>query len=328
MKKQTITLIAAASLVMLAVYALETSQIRQFLHQQPLEQTVLKPRSSVDRSRLLFDNNGNPSQPLQALLELTGIEHDGTLSSIVEKTQKQWLRAAGKERWEIDEMFPEKRAEALALLDTLGCIAEVKPTHTHYDYAVVLGTTVQRVRTRLQYLINLHNAGVQCNKIIVLGSERPLDAMLEHATVLLDCNNGFLACKPNWSLKSDAPKTETEMMKMVYDQAELPDSFANIPVTFIDTRMIKNDNGTLRRPSTGDTIHSWLATNPEEGSCLFISNNPFIGYQDSVVRTFMPTNFIVETVGAATTNDVKLSVHLDNCARWLYQEKIRREKGN
>lgn len=320
------SLIAAASLIIVTVYALENSQIRSYLHKQPQTVAAINYRSSVDRSHYLFDYQGTISSPLLSLLRLTDIEHDNSLASIVEKTQKQWLRAAGKERWEIDELYPEKRTEALALLDSLGCIAEVRPAHTHYDYAIVLGATVQRVRMRLQYLINLHSNGVQFKKIIILGGERPLDATLERKDVLLDTNNGLLTCKTNWKLQGPLPITEIEMMKMVYDQTQLPEKFAKIPVTFIDTPMIKMENGAVRRPGFGDTIQTWLSHNPKEGSCLFISNNPYVGYADSVVRTFMPNRFIVETVGSAASDETKLSVHLDNCARWLYQEKIRAEK--
>ena len=77
------------------------------------------------------------------------------------------------------------------------------------------------------------------------------------------------------------------------------------------------------KASTADTFIDWLKQNPESGSCLVISNNPYIGYQDLVARTFLPSDFKIETVGSQGSGE-KVSVYLDNLARWLYQEKQRR----
>lgn len=325
-KRNFTLLLSASMLIVAALYALDKKQFTRLVSQESEEVSITHKRQSTDRSKFLFDEYGNLCQPLISLLELTDIQHNGTLANIVEQTQQKWLRASGKERWEINELYPEKRAAILALLDDLGSVAEVKPTHMHYDYAVLLGATIQRVRMRLQYLIDLHTHGVQFKKIIVLGGERPLDATLEHKDVLLNTQNGILPCKPNWKLQGSLPTTEMQMMQLVYDQTELPETMCDIPVTFINTPMITLANGTIRRPGFGETIQTWLSHNPEEGSCLIISNNPFIGYADSVVRTYMPHDFTIETVGSAASDETKLSVHLDNCARWLYQEKVRREK--
>lgn len=59
-----------------------------------------------DRSTYLLNAQSKPTPALQSLLQLMNVEHDGSLASIVEKTQKEWLRAAGKERWQIEEMQP------------------------------------------------------------------------------------------------------------------------------------------------------------------------------------------------------------------------------
>jgi hypothetical protein len=83
----------------------------------------------------------------------------------------------------------------------------------------------------------------------------------------------------------------------------------------------------MRRATTGDTIIDWLATSPAHGDCLFISNQPYVGYQDSVMRTYIPHSFgSLETCGPQASNTTRNSDILDDLARFLYQEKIRREK--
>ena len=59
----------------------------------------------------LVDQSGNPSKQLLQLLSVLEIKHDGSLQSIVDATQKDWLQAirpGNKERWEIDAAIKEK----------------------------------------------------------------------------------------------------------------------------------------------------------------------------------------------------------------------------
>src|SRR3989344_6686161 len=79
---------------------------------------------------------------LLQLLEVTGVSHDGTLSSIVEETQKHWLRPIGIERWEMTDLDKETREKVFVLADQLGFIQECRPTQKEYDYAILLGATV------------------------------------------------------------------------------------------------------------------------------------------------------------------------------------------
>lgn len=325
--KRNFTFVLTASLLIMAIFALDKKQVTKDKAHLAHQHAPTIKRQSNDRSKLLFDAKGNLSQALTALLELTGIQHDGSLASAVEQTQQQWLRATGKERWQINELFPEKRQEALLLLDELGCIAAVQPTHNHYDYAIILGASVPAIRIRLSYLAQLWQDGVHFENLIFLGGARPLDPQRESASVLLDTKNKTLPAKNGWQYNGILPTTEITMMQFIYDQADLPKEFMACPVKFISTPLQKtNYAANPRNPNTADIITTWLAQDPMNGTCLFISNNPYIGYQDAVVRTTMPQDFIIETVGNAATDETKLSVFLDNCARWLYTEKIRQEK--
>ena len=94
-----------------------------------------------------------------------------------------------------------------------------------------------------------------------------------------------------------------------------------IPIVFVDTPMQKTENNNLRRPNTRDTINEWLQKyNPHNGSILAISNQPFIGYQDAVLRNILPKGFSIETVGCENLENETTTIILDSLARWIYHE--------
>jgi hypothetical protein len=117
------------------------------------------------------------------------------------------------------------------------------------------------------------------------------------------------------------------MIKIVFDQMQLPEGLKKVPVMYIDALQQVDSNGKTRRPNTSDTIKRWIEVDPIPGSCLFISNQPFILYQETTVRMLMLDDFEVETVGFATQSGYD-SVHmvLDSLARCIYQENEKFKK--
>ena len=93
-----------------------------------------------------------------------------------------------------------------------------------------------------------------------------------------------------------------------------------LPITFIDATV---PAGKPPRPNTADTIDAWLAGSPKPGSCLFVSNQPYAGYQKSVVDTIMSKGFSVEIIGPAAAENLEVAKYLDTIARWMYQENKR-----
>lgn len=279
----------------------------------------------------IIDRQGNPSQALVELLHLTTQElsstpcNELTLPRIVEVTQKEWLRKSGTERWHIEEKKIEDRDCVIALLDQLCLFKEMNPHKLHYNYCFIFGGTATTVRSRLAYMLRLWEKGVRFDTLIFLGGERRLDAEQESASILVDRTQMLLPIRCNW-VETALPTTETEMMKFIFNQISLPSGFDQITIEFVDTPMQKQDNGTMRRPNTGDTIAHWLGSDPVLGSCLFISNQPYVGYQDAVIRTYMPAAFEIDTVGAYVEPEKQqIDVALDTLARWLYQENLRRK---
>ncbi|QQR49513.1 hypothetical protein IPF37_01560 [bacterium] len=276
------------------------------------------------KSPSVFDSAGKLNTDLLSLLDLMNIQHDGSLADVVTKTQAQWLRQVGKERWEMPEFVVDQLDQFLSLLDRLGCITQVAPAQQHYDYALLLGATLARMRTRLGYLITLWNQGIRFDKLVLLGGQRILEKDFEGLDALLDRENIDLPIRKDWQFSGTLPTTEMQMMVLVYDQAEMPKEMRNVPVVMVDSPMRQRSDGMPTRPTTIDTITDWLKTSPLAGSCLVLSNQPFVQYQHSVVKTALPEQFFVETVGHAVEGENHhKAVYLDTVARWLYQENKR-----
>lgn len=257
----------------------------------------------------ILDSEQKPSDLLLEILSLTHIPHDGTLKNIVELTQNQqpvgFIRPLGKERWEIDDIHEDNRLAILKTFEKMGVLDALYPVDMHYDYGIVHGATLDRSQSRMLFLIELHNKGIKFDNIIVLSGKR----------ILTEDERKRL---------NYAAENEYEMVKIVWSQLDIPEKLKQIPITFVDSPMIEKD-GVVTRPTTGTTIKTWLKSNPKPGSALTISNQPFCEYQDSVTRTYLPRSFQIETVGpAADQDEIRISVLLDNLARWLYQENMRR----
>jgi len=266
--------------------------------------------------------DGKPTQLLIDLLALTNVQHDGTLASIVQATQKEWLRSPGKERWEIPEIFADKRNAFFSIFQKLNLIEAIKPTHLTYRYALVLGATVLRMRNRMAYLVEQWQHGVRFEKILFLAGQRLLDPVLEHSDVLVNAKKDQAFVRCDWKKDEAAalPATEAEAAKLVYDQVDIPDDLKKVPISFLTAPMVTMPNGQIRRPGTDEIIKLWLSTKPEPGTCVAFSNQPYCRHQGSVLQTLIPSPFAVETVGRHADDNTTIAVHLDNLARYLFSE--------
>lgn len=268
-----------------------------------------------DVHKYLVNEQGHVDTALLQLLALTNIKHEGSLQSIVEQTQKSetgWLRKPGLERWDMVNTSVENSDQFFQLFDKLHLVNEISPQQKQYDYLLCMGATYASMKLRLQYAIDLWNKGIRYNEIVMLSGARPL-TQAETAKLQSDClyqEGDFI------------PETEAEAMKFLYEKMNMPDEMRRVSMVLINVPMKMMQNGTLARPTTGDTVDAWMELHPKPDACLVISNQPHIGYQDSVTKTLLPKSFTVETVGAKS-NETNISVYLDALARTLYQEKKR-----
>lgn len=235
-----------------------------------------------------------------ALSQLTvylGIPKDA--DTLVE-TQKRWLRTTGQERWEMAELPLEQKLFVLNWGKEHGLFDPWKPLYKKYDQALILGATTGRMQMRLDYLKQLWEDGVRFDQIVWLTGDRPLDLHIDQLT--------------------DRCQNESEAAHLIWEETHLPLEMRKILVNFIAVPMM--DNG--KRPNTEDTLIAWLE-NAEPCTALFVSDQPFCGYQFAIIKGTLPEAFEFDLVGQGVdpmSHPAAAAITLDSLARWIYQEKL------
>ncbi|MCX5924381.1 MAG: hypothetical protein NTZ68_03090 [Candidatus Dependentiae bacterium] len=261
----------------------------------------------------IVNTRGIVTQSTLDLLKLTNVAHDGSLKDIVTQTQASWLRKPGSERWNIETTSMQNQKAIGDLLFQMNLIQEVQPKQKNYQHLLILGGLFSSMVYRLEHAITLWKSGIRYKNIVLLGSARPLVSTQEENT------QTFLNFSHQTALQNQL-NTEADALKFAYDYINMPEDMRALPVTIIDVPMLCKDDGTLRRPTTGDTIEWWLKALPIPGNCLAISNQPFVAYQHSVLQEFLPATFPFETVGNIAYKENNIEVLLDTVARILYQK--------
>jgi hypothetical protein len=225
-------------------------------------------------------------------------------ADIIAETQKRWLRSPGQERWELAELSPEQKLFVLDWAESQGLFAPWKPACEKYETVLILGATTSHMQMRLDYLRELWEQGIRFREIVWLLGERPLDRRVDGLT--------------------DRCHNESEAAHILWEETHLPEGMRNLPVTFISVPM-KTEGGSLKRPNTEDTVIAWLKTNPSPSTTLFVSDQPFCGYQFAVIKTCLPKSFQFDLAGKgvdATSHPAAAAITLDSIARWIYQENL------
>ncbi len=236
---------------------------------------------------------------LSQLTDLFNIPHD---ADIISETQKLWLRKAGQERWEMTEISPEKKRFVLDWAKQQGLFSPWEPTCKTYDKALILGATTSRMQMRLDYLKKLWIQGTRFDEIIWLTGDRPLDKTVDSLTER--CLN------------------ESEAAHVLWEETTLPEEMRNLPVLFIAVPM-KKEESSVKRPNTEDTIIAWLKTT-QPCKALFVSDQPFCGYQFAIIQKCLPESFQFDVVGQGVdpnSHPAAAAIVLDSIARWIYQDK-------
>ncbi len=280
--------------------------------------------SYQNKREFVLDDQQHPTQALNELFDLFDIKYNEDFEEMVNKTQEKWRRS--KERWLEEEKYSAMRQDLLPIFDRLGCIASITPVFKRYEYALIYGALCSRVRSRLSFLVNEWNKGIRFDTLVFLGGDRDLEKDFETAE-LLQSENKILPIRADFSWSKEFPKNETEMMKFIYEQADLPEGMRNVKVIFVDAPK-KLVNGVLKRPDTLDTLVEWLKDSPKSGKCLFVSNQPYVGYQDAVARSIMPSSYFIETIGEKASDNLIMNIYLDTVAKWLYFEYLSYERQN
>jgi hypothetical protein len=259
-----------------------------------------------------------------SLLKAFGYDGKGDIESANDFCQKNFLRKETQERWQVtdDSNVKEKRDLILSFIGNNHFSEEIYPTSKGpYGSVVVLGATMNRLRSRLHFLKRLIAEGATFKKIYFLVGDRPRSFDVETDEVLYDEKKAQFPFQTDWKKPKEEPKTESDLARLAWEQI-MPKKYEP---HYVDAPL-KGD----KRPTTADTILLWLSQKPSKEKTLFISNNPYVSYQHSVILGLLLGNSfikssemnLVETVGEeADPLDSSLKVHLDNLARTLYAEK-------
>ncbi len=270
---------------------------------------AMRPEMHPHSQTQLFDQNDQPIPALAELLEKFDL-HPQSRQELVAQTQKAWFRTAGKERWEAENPYESRKQELMPLFKKMGLVNAIQPQLQKYDYLLISGALHSCAKSRIAHAVRLWNNGVRFGKIVLLGCERKLDPKREPASLFNS---------------SPIPETEYEMMKYVYEHTDMPATMRSIKTTFMNTPNIKTAAGKEVRATTGDTIIDWLnKQNPTPGSCLIISNQPFVRYQESVTEAYLSTMFTVDAAGQELAQNARVSDILDSLARWIFTEHMKK----
>ncbi len=225
-------------------------------------------------------------------------------ADIISETQKRWLRKTNQERWEIAELSPDQRLFVLNWATDQGLFAPWKPASQTYDKALILGATTSRMQMRLDYLKQLWNEGTRFNEIVWLTGDRPLDKRVDELT--------------------DRCSNESEAAHILWKETELPEEMRALSVVFVAVPM-KIEGSSEKRPNTEDTIIAWLKLSPEPCKALFVSDQPFSGYQFAVIKATLPNAFLFDLASQGIDSKghpAAAAITLDSIARWIYQEDL------
>lgn len=260
--------------------------------------------SKIFSCNAIWDNG--PTQLLKDIFKITDVQGVESLETAVKQSNFRWIRPKGAERWNVYSLLDNAQRKALSKKVKNSSLAKAKmPLKKHYDAIIVLGATVSRVKSRMEFLARIHKDGITCDKIYLLGSTRDLKIGTE-----LDKE----MAKKLESKEIEA--TEMAMMKEFWQQNAELKLIEHIPVIAIQSG--QREDGT--RANTEDTLRDMVKDfgDAKDKNFLFISDNPYICYQDAVAKkVLIPYGVSVETVGAKMSSEETMENVLDTVARCL-----------
>lgn len=233
---------------------------------------------------------------LLTLLEHFQLKHDGTFASILEITQKAWLRPQGKERWEVDDSFStEDREAVLTYYLQTGKLKSRYPLKKVYQAGAICGSTTDSMKNRIRFLEQLVKSGLQVREIVLLSGSRALDPKIDQ--MLEGC------------------KTEGDAFMTLWKVSDL---YSKNAWKHLEHPMIALQGGSYRRPNTYDTFLLWKGTHPE-GPVLIVTDQPYCCYFEAVAEWAFSKGLKYEVVGKGVSPESQTtSTLLDNLARWIY----------
>ena len=240
--------------------------------------------------------------------------------NFVELTQEKFFnRKNGAERWHTKDLTwinSDNNCKILNNMKILGFYDKILPKNTCYDAICILGATMPSMKSRIRYVEELvTNGKINSKYIVLLTGERYL-------VTEIDASDEELLKLSEYFQVSKEKLTETHAFRYLYDSSKLKDNFELI---IVDT---PQRNGV--RPTTQTTVEDFLKLpNFNFGSLLFISSQPSVKYQNSIINeviTKLNKKLKFETIGG--TNDkqnLQRSVNELGAYIWAYTPRILRK---
>ena len=275
----------------------------------------------------LNEKIGGLSSPMKELLEALDISLNLSTPDTLKVLQGRYGRKPNEERHQIksDQDIESKKESLWPLFKKLDMIDTVMPPKQSYDAIVILGATIERMRDRLLFLLKMiQNGKIKLNhktRFFIAAGDRDLFSYE-------DISKSSFLFRTGWISPTEAqkPKTEGDAAFFIIDQMISDKNLRKRFKVLIAPKRYDRDQKKWVRPHTGNTIEI-LLKNFKKGTSatfLFISNNPYISYQDAVItREFLDQSLEkkqVTTVGAKTSLKITASNLLDNVRNTLQRE--------
>lgn len=320
---------------------------------------LLSVSQAEETKNPFFDNHGLATDAFVELLGETGIqvkndihkkdwpkplltlktrkinEIDDVLQGKV-KPEVTWYQGKAQ-RWNMRPKMPLTNQKAKEIikqcLEKFDLGTACYPREKHYKGVLFLGSLLSSVRQRLAFFNELiEKNAISFDKVYVLAGERKLEVGCGETTAkLLKGDNAIIPLKASWKVPQKLPTNETEMIKLVFDQSAHP-LLTPERVQFVHSLKEKGHP----RATTKSTAEKWIQEyQPEPGTYLAISNQPFVLYQELVVRRNMLENnkeIQIEAVGPGISLETianykmknpknKAAVLLDNIAKIVHESR-------
>lgn len=243
------------------------------------------------------------------------------LLELVMKTQRAFTNRKDKqERWEITPLDWMKNNPQQYLQDikTLGFTDDVLPKSKKYGAVCILGAVNSTMKYRMKFIEKLVDSGFEVSRIFLLSGERYVSHVDGSDEEILGICQKFNVSKENL--------TEAHLIQNIFDDSILSKNYKSI---LIDT---PSYNGS--RPTTKTTVKDfckWVKENNFEDDVLFVSSQPNIFYQESIISKVLNDEDLkikFEVVGPKTGSlDIQTLVGAMGSYLWAIMPKIISEFG-
>jgi hypothetical protein len=270
-------------------------------------------------SPLFTDYSGDcVSAPVRLVLDLCRIEHDGSLQSIVDATQKAWLIRDERGRM-VNREQPTEIAMNKQLLELFrkACLTDdVRPGSFSANHLLVFGARHEVFMRRFEHAAKVCENNVEIGSLILLGSNRELR------------ENEYSRNRSAKHSTDAEPLTESEMMRAVYEESG-DGWIKNLEVQHVNA-VVSGKTA----PDTMDTLKRWLVNCPFRDqvngeaprTIIAVSSQPSLWYQKEVIDTaFDGTEVVVDITGPKTCGHTASEI-LGELAKALFQrlERVKR----